>query len=407
MLFWTPQDKEQTEYAGERLDRREGQPYAGDAEQRAQREQHGRDGNDAANERDDKAARGLSGGAEVGGRDDVDAGGEKAGEVDAQAGDRTGRERRVVLAVEHGGDGGGEHENKDVHQRRDDERGGDGPVQQTAAVGFGASADERLYAGGQAGEDGRLDEGKVRDDAVGRDGRVSGDAQQHEVDEQQRDARGKLGDERGQAGGADARQQMRPQAFTAQMKAARRPAQVAGEHEQADERRCAGRERRAEHAETARKDEYPVEHDVEQASGDHAGHRAAGFAVVADEGDHDIVRHEKGRKAQQQPQIDGRHIERFGVRAEQPRQGNDAERPREHEHQRDAQTEEQGVRECTVGLGGIALRAAERIMCRAAHADHQSETVHQIVGRDGNVERGKAERAGALGDEKGVRENVA
>ena len=83
-------------------------------------------GNDAANERDDKAARGLSGGAEVGGRDDVDAGGEKAGEVDAQAGDRTGRERRVVLAVEHGGDGGGEHENKDVHQCRDDERGGDG-----------------------------------------------------------------------------------------------------------------------------------------------------------------------------------------------------------------------------------------------------------------------------------------
>lgn len=65
------------------------------------------------------------------------------------------------------------------------------------------------------------------------------------------------------------------------------------------------------------------------------------------------------------------------------------------------------MRECTVGLGGIALRAAERIMCRAAHADHQSETVHQIVGRDGDVERGKTERAGALGDEKGVRENVA
>ena len=45
VLFLTAQDKEQTEYAGERLDRREGQPYAGDAEQRAQREQqHGRDG---------------------------------------------------------------------------------------------------------------------------------------------------------------------------------------------------------------------------------------------------------------------------------------------------------------------------------------------------------------------------
>ena len=60
-----------------------------------------------------------------------------------------------------------------------------------------------------------------------------------------------------------------------------------------------------------------------------------------------------------------------------------------------------------VGLGIVALRPAERVVRRAAYADHQAETVHQVVRRDGDVERGKAERAGALGDEKGIRENVA
>ena len=53
------------------------------------------------------------------------------------------------------------------------------------------------------------------------------------------------------------------------------------------------------------------------------------------------------------------------------------------------------------------LRAAERIMCRAAHADHQSETVHQIVGRDGNVEARQDRASRCPWRKKCVRENVA
>lgn len=397
----------QAERTGDTLDRREGQPDARDAENGAQREQQGRNGDDAAHERHGEAAPRLTGRAEIRRRDDVDAGREKAGEVDAQTGHRVGGERRVVLAVECRRNGRGEQKHENVHRKRERKRGHDRPAEQTAAVGACAAADERLHAGGQAGEDGALDECEVRDDAVGGDAGVACKAQQHQIEQQQRDAGGNLTDERGQAGRTDARQQAEFRLSAPQMEAASRLAQVAGEHEQTDERGSAGGERRAEHTESAWENKDPVEHDVEQAAGDHAGHGAAGVAVVAHKGEHDIVRDEKGREAQQQPQIDRRHFERFAVRAEQPRQRDNAENAGEHEQHGNHKAERKRMGKRAVGLGVVALRPAERVVRRTAHADHQAETVHQVVRRDGDVERGKTERTGALGDEKGIRENVA
>ena len=57
---------------------------------------------------------------------------------------------------------------------------------------------------------------------------------------------------------------------------------------------------------------------------------------------------------------------------------------------------------CRVRFLRLLPCAAQGIVCRAADSDHLSDPVHDIEGRDGEIECSQTDRSGAERDKKGI-----
>ncbi len=393
------------------LDGGEGSPHAADAGKRRQRQQDGRDDDHPAHQRNGKALRRAPGRAEKRGGDDVEARAPEAEEIDPQAGYCIACQHRVARTVECRGNRGGKGEHRRKQHGRDRQRRDD-PVAVQAAqrAGFAraaAVADQRLDAGGQAGENRNGDQCKVGDNAIGSNAGVPGEAQQHLVEQQQYDARRQLGDQRGQAGGAERGQEPQAGLCAQQMEAAAGRAQMAGQDEHADNRGDTGRKRRAEHAHAEREDENIIHHDIGQAADNHAAHRAARAAVVPDKSEQHVIHDEERAETEQRAQVYAGQREGFGVRTEQTGERAGRKHAQQQEKQPHGKAKPYGMRKCAVCFFLLVLRAADGEMRGAAHADHQADAVHQVVERQRDVERGQSGCARAARDEKGIRQDIA
>ena len=316
-----------------------------------------------------------------------------------------------MLTVERRCQRFGKDEHRSIQHRRDGKRSHRAPAEQPPelfpVVHARAAADERLHPGTQTGENGNAHQREVRDHAVSRHARIARKAQQHQIEQQQHHARGDLTDERGQARRTQRGHAAHAQACSDRVEASCRSAQMRTQHENADKRRKARRQRRAEHSQSAREDEDVVEHDIEQAARDHAAHSDGRCAVVARERQQHVVHHEERPEAPQHTEVRRCHFERLCIRAEQPRDGLCEAQSTDQEQQTQQQTERRRVREHAVRLLPVVLRPRYGVLRGRAHADHQADAVHQVVRRYGDVERCQSERTRALCHKIGIREDVA
>ena len=298
-------------------------------------------------------------------------------ELQAPGGDTL--EQGVALAVEDGGGGrrpekddGVEQEGQgqDCHQGVAEGGPDRGPVAHAVAA-----ADNGLDALGDAGVEGEHHQGQVGDDPVGGHPHVPRLGQEDAVEHDYHHAGRDLGDQGGRPAGQDAGGTLALQGAAGEVELVLPAEEVGGEHQDADEGGQACGKDRAENAHPAGEEEYPVQHHVGEAPGEHGRHGELGRAVVADEAQQQVVG-QKGRgKEQEHPQVGAGH----GVDRTLPaKQGDDStgeKDPRQHEEDGQGSHQIACVGERAVGSAVVILAFLDGVLGGAAHAHHQAAAV--------------------------------
>ena len=174
----------------------------------------------------------------------------------------------------------------------------------------------------------------------------------------------------------------------------------------ADHGRDDGGQGSAGHSQLQGEHQQIVKQNIENAAGQGGGHGGFGGAVIADKGGKCKVQHEKRGEEQNQPQVGNAHGQNFPVRAQERQNVAGAEQTSEHRRDAEKQAEPDGI-------GKIMLRiltAGGGFQCVAgggANADHGAQGENHGIDGKHQIQRRDALGTGCLGDEKGVRQNIA
>ena len=79
----------------------------------------------------------------------------------------------------------------------------------------------------------------------------------------------------------------------------------------------------------------------------------------------------------------------------------------DHKEQRDQHGQDQGAGEHPLGLLLPAAAPENGKLGGAAHTQHQAGTLNEVIKRNGQIQGGQPVRPQPLGDEEGIRQNIA
>ena len=275
-------------------------------------------------------------------------------------------------------------------------------------VAFAVSvADQRLDTLGDAGKDGCSHDGTVGYHTVGRNGSVAAQIKEQKVENHHHQADGKLVDHGGRAQLAEVCRGSDGETGLPQVEAVALSDKVDGQNRQADYWRNRCRKGGTEHAPSKGIDEDIVQDDIGCVRNQHGDGCQFRVAIVSDESHHDLVQDDKRSETENHAHVFYRQAVNDALCAQEGCNLRQEQVTEDCNGKAYGKAGENRVGVDFVGMVCVAAGFADGESGGTPDADHQGDGEHETVQGDGHVQRGQPVGTDAVGDEEGIRQDIA